>query len=257
MNDSDNMRVEHLIKLTEQLLEKDRKANEEKMEIMSNDKGFLPLDDSKNTNVSKKYSIIYADPPWFFKKKKLNFEKMDNSSSHYSFMKEKELIKLTPFINRISKENCALFLWTTNAHHELAYRLMRAWGFEPVNYAFVWMKINRGDGKPRFGTGYYTKSNVEICLFGKKGSIVPISNTISQMIVEPIREHSRKPDIARKKIVDLLGDLSKIELFARQKTEGWDVWGKESCPGEFKDESPSKAPIAIQSQDELGEFEIE
>ena len=74
---------------------------------------------------------------------------------------------------------------------------------------------------------FYTKSNSEICLLGIKGKVKPITNYISSVIIEPKEKHSKKPDLIRNKIVDLCGDLPRIELFARQKIDGWDHWGNE------------------------------
>ena len=75
--------------------------------------------------------------------------------------------------------------------------------------------------------GYYAKSNCEVCLMGIKGKMTPISNRVSSCIISPRREHSRKPDIVRERIVELFGDLPRIELFARQTVAGWDCWGNE------------------------------
>lgn len=76
--------------------------------------------------------------------------------------------------------------------------------------------------------GYYTRSNSELCLLGIKGKPLDrLSHSISQILVAPVEKHSKKPAIVRDKIVQLFGDLPRIELFARQKTEGWDVWGNE------------------------------
>ena len=76
-----------------------------------------------------------------------------------------------------------------------------------------------------FGIGHYTKSNCEVCLIGVKGKPKIIDDTISSAIISPRQEHSRKPDIIRDKIVQLCGDLPRIELFARQKIPNWDAWG--------------------------------
>ena len=78
-----------------------------------------------------------------------------------------------------------------------------------------------------FGLGYWTRANAELCLIGTRGKISRKSNRISQVIDTPIEEHSKKPNIVREKIVELMGDLPRIELFARQKVNGWDVWGNE------------------------------
>lgn len=78
-----------------------------------------------------------------------------------------------------------------------------------------------------FGVGYYAKSNCEICLMGIKGKMKPISNKVSSAIIAPREQHSKKPDEVRDRIVELFGDLPRIELFARQKVQGWDSWGNE------------------------------
>ena len=73
--------------------------------------------------------------------------------------------------------------------------------------------------------GYWTRSNSELCIIATKGKPKRISRSVHQIIQEPVREHSRKPDCVRNKIVELCGNLPRIELFAREKTKGWDCWG--------------------------------
>ena len=75
--------------------------------------------------------------------------------------------------------------------------------------------------------GYWTRANTELCLIGTKGKPKRISMGVHQVVYERIREHSRKPDRVRDRIIELCGDLPRIELFARQKAEGWDSWGNE------------------------------
>ena len=87
---------------------------------------------------------------------------------------------------------------------------------------------NKRDGRPFFGMGNWTRANAEICVLGFRGKLKRKSNKISQVVLSPIREHSRKPDEIRDKIVELLGDLPRIELFARQTVKGWDCWGNET-----------------------------
>lgn len=79
------------------------------------------------------------------------------------------------------------------------------------------------------GIGFYTKSNSEVCLIGTKGKPPKASkhHTVSQIIDTVREEHSKKPDIVRDKIVEFSGDVPRIELFARQRVEGWDCWGNE------------------------------
>ena len=103
---------------------------------------------------------------------------------------------------------------------------MEAWGFRYVTVAFNWFKVNKS-GTPFFGVGYYTKSNSEIALLGIKGKMKPVSNYVSQVVISPREEHSKKPDSVRDKIIELFGEKPRIELFARQSTPGWNVWGNE------------------------------
>ena len=78
------------------------------------------------------------------------------------------------------------------------------------------------------GMGYYTRSNAEICLLGVKGKpLKRLSHSVRQILDNKIEEHSKKPNEARNRIVELFGDLPRIELFARQYAEGWDCWGNE------------------------------
>lgn len=89
------------------------------------------------------------------------------------------------------------------------------------------MKQNKSGNGFFFGLGYRTRSNAEICLLAVKGRPKRISKKVHQLIVSPVEGHSKKPDIARDKIVELMGDLPRVELFARQSPVDWDVWGNE------------------------------
>ena len=185
----------------------------------------------------KKYQIIYADPPWRFTglgSKGIRSGKMrdDKPRLHrtikieekYQTLSDDEL-KALP-IKEISAENCVLFLWTTDAHLVRATEIMKSWGFDYATIAFVWNKKEKS-GKQVCYYGYWTMKGTEICLLGRRGKVKPIKHNIRQLIEAERKEHSRKPEIVRDKIVELMGDLPRIELFARQKTEGWDVWGNE------------------------------
>lgn len=106
--------------------------------------------------------------------------------------------------------------------------LIKAWGFTYKTIAFTWIKQNRkGDGIFK-GMGYYTRSNAELCLIATRGKILERkSKSVSSVIISHLEEHSRKPMEARQRIVELYGDLPRIELFARQYADGWDCWGNE------------------------------
>ena len=185
----------------------------------------------------KKYQIIYADPPWAYSNGLRTSKKDENGK--YLFYKPNttvgkkyetqsvEWIKSIA-INNISDENAILFLWTTDSHLESALEVIRAWGFTYKTIGFIWNKKEKS-GKQVCYMGIWTMKGSEICLLATKGKIHSEikSHKVRQLVEAQRREHSQKPDIIKDKIVELMGDLPRIELFARQKTKGWDVWGNE------------------------------
>ena len=108
-----------------------------------------------------------------------------------------------------------------------AFKVIESWGFKYKTVAFTWAKTNKKSKGFFTGLGYYTRGNPEMCLLATKGKPKRISKSVRQLVVDQRREHSRKPDRIRNDIIQLCGDISRIELFARQKTKGWDVWGNE------------------------------
>ena len=177
-------------------------------------------------NTDKKYNIIYADPPWKYNARNNTKTKFGGGAmGHYPVLSLQEIKELP--IDRISDENCALFLWTTFPYLDKQIRLFEEWGFTYKTLGFSWIKTNKRNQAPFFGIGYYTKSNCEVCLLGTKGHMLPISNKVSSCIISAREEHSKKPDCVRDKIVELFGDIPRIELFARQQVAGWDCWGDE------------------------------
>lgn len=170
---------------------------------------------------NKKYSIIYADPPWEYYAGGLK-----NQSGYYKNMPLDEIIAMP--VKNITNDDCILFLWVTFPMLQECFKVIESWGFQYSTCGFVWVKMNKNENTPFFGLGNWTRSNAEVCLIATKGSIKRMDASISQILMTRIEEHSKKPDILRHKIVDLVGDLPRIELFARTKTEGWDVWGNEA-----------------------------
>jgi len=130
-------------------------------------------------------------------------------------------------VDDIAAENSVLFLWTTFPNLQESFRVIEAWGYKYSTAAFVWVKRNKKAMSWFMGLGYWTRANAEICLLATKGKPKRISKSVRQVIDSPIEHHSKKPDETRERIVELMGDLPRIELFARQKTDGWDVWGNE------------------------------
>ena len=170
--------------------------------------------------MNKKYQIIYADPPWQYKvwSKK---GKGRSAESHYKTMKIDDIINLKYFIDSISDENCILFIWITYPCLKEALKVIDAWGFKYKTCGFTWIKRNKKSNSWFWGMGYWTRANSELCLIATKGNIKRISKSVHQIIDTPIEEHSKKPDIVREKIVELIGDLPRIELFARKKVDGF------------------------------------
>ena len=124
----------------------------------------------------------------------------------------------------------ALFLWATFPQLPEALRLIEAWGFTYKSVAFVWLKKNKKADSWLYGLGFWTRGNAEICLLATKGHPKRQAADIHQFIISPIEAHSKKPDETRDKIVALMGDLPRVELFARQTPPGWAVWEKEVAP---------------------------
>ena len=130
-------------------------------------------------------------------------------------------------INKIADKDSVLFLWATFPMLPEALRVIDAWGFKYKSVAFVWVKQNKVAKSWFFGLGFWTRGNAEICLLATKGKPKRRDNSVHQLIISPIEQHSKKPDKTREKIVRLMGDLPRVELFARQVPHGWDVWGNE------------------------------
>ncbi len=179
----------------------------------------------------RKYGIILADPPWTFKTYSAK-GKGRSAEKHYPCMSLND-IEALPVAN-IAADDCALFLWATFPMLPQALAVMEAWRFSYRTVAFVWAKRTR---KPEnsvgwgwhYGLGYWTRANAEIVLLGTKGKPRRVDKGVRQLVVAPVGEHSAKPSEVRDRIVKLMGDGPRIELFARgPKPVGWDTWGDEA-----------------------------
>lgn len=177
-------------------------------------------------NTNKKYKIIYADPPWQYKVWSKESRRNGTASSHYNVL-NKNKIQDFP-IQNICDKDCVLLLWVTAPMLEDGIELIKKWGFEFKTIGFTWIKQNKKSDSLFMGMGYYTRANAELCLLATKGKpLKRISHSIHQVVISRIREHSRKPDEVRQRIVELFGDVPRIELFSRQKFDGWDCWGNQ------------------------------
>jgi len=180
------------------------------------------------------YAAIIADPPWGF----LTYGKHRTTPhrtavDHYKTMTAAELQALP--VNAAAAKDCALFMWTVDSHLEEAMHLGRAWGFGFKTIAFIWCKSTRGSMQlglfPRPSThgismGYWTRKQAETCLLFTKGKPKRLSKGVRQIIEEPRREHSRKPDAQYSRVEALVAG-PYLEMFARQAAPGWDAWGNQ------------------------------
>ena len=185
---------------------------------------------------NRKYQVIYADPPWSYNSRMAlgRGAKRSSAEDYYPVMSLEEICNLP--IRNISDENCTLFLWVTMPKIFDANTVIEAWGFEYKTCAFAWVKRNKIFSQKRYnergiddfmGQGRWTRGNAELCLLATKGQPKRISAKVRQIVHTPIEEHSKKPDEVRNRIIELIGDLPRVELFARQRFDGWDCWGNE------------------------------
>tara|TARA_Y100000592_G_scaffold84980_1_gene136506 strand:- start:41 stop:619 length:579 start_codon:yes stop_codon:yes gene_type:complete len=179
---------------------------------------------------NKKYNIIYADPPWHYGSKSAVNNTTGRAikplSDHYSTMSLQELKNMP--IKNMTKDDAACFMWVTDSHIDEALEVLRSWGFAYKTIAFNWVKTT-SKGNYCKNVAPWTMKSSEICLLGIKGRMTKYkqANNIESLVIAQRTQHSQKPNEVRKRIEDLFGDLPRIELFARQKTDGWDVWGDE------------------------------
>ena len=188
---------------------------------------------------NKKYKVIYADPAWTFKTYSPKGKEKKSAELHYDCMNLEDIFNLP--VQSISEDDCVLFLWVTSPMLREGLQTMEKWGFTYKTIGFNWVKRNKIADSWFWGLGYWTRQNSELCLIGTKGKPSRVSRGVQQpfdtdnpfvfydteTITERIARHSAKPLIVKERIIDLMGDVSRVELFAREKTHGFDAWGNE------------------------------
>lgn len=172
-----------------------------------------------------RYSLIYADPAWSYNDK-ANAGKR-GASHKYPCMSLADICALP--VADIAADNCLLAMWHVPAMPAYALAVVEAWGFRLATMkGFTWVKTTV-NGKQHFGMGNYTRANSEDCLFAVRGrwNDLRVSRAVRQVITAPVRAHSQKPDEAAERLLQLVGDVPRIELFARVRRPGWMAWGNE------------------------------
>jgi N6-adenosine-specific RNA methylase IME4 len=200
---------------------------------------------------SKKYQVIYADPPWNYKggkelfiqgvrwkhaSKQRNIDKKRREAVAsgerepftymYPTLSKEDLKSLN--VPEIADKDCVLFMWIVDAHLLDALEIIKAWGFKYSTIAFVWKKLT-SRGNPVHVMSPWTHKSCEICLVATKGSPSKYrkDKTVRQLIEEERIRHSQKPQEVADRIVRMFPTVNRIELFARDAKPGWDVWGNE------------------------------
>lgn len=167
------------------------------------------------------YRTIYADPPW---PEHGGGKVQRGADRHYPLMSVQEILGL-PVGQLADPAGCHLYLWVTNNYLKAGLACLEAWGFRYVTM-ITWMK-------DRVGLGQYFRGLTEHCLFGRTEARLPyrVDETGKRCqgvtgFYEPKTVHSRKPARMRE-MIEAVSYAPRIELFARERVPGWDVWGNE------------------------------
>lgn len=185
-----------------------QRARAEKVEEIS--AGNRPLE------VGAKFNVICADPPWRYDFSKSDSREIENQ---YPTMSLLDICALP--VKDIAADDCVLFLWTTSPKLYEAFGVLGAWGFE-YKTSMIW-------DKEKIGMGYYARQQHEIILIATRGNLpVPEpTNRPASVIRSPRAKHSEKPDGFYQAIERMYPEYTKVELFAREPREGWQVWGNQ------------------------------
>lgn len=176
-----------------------------------------------------KYGAILADPPWAFEAWSGATLPSRVADAHYSTMGIADIAALP--VSDLAGPDCVLFMWVCWPTLSDALDVLKAWGFEYKTCGFAWFKggslpLFPDDMRAQMGLGYWTRANSEVCLLGVRGKPKRLDAGVHQAILEPRREHSRKPDCVYDRIERLVAG-PYCELFARNTRKGWDSWGNQ------------------------------
>lgn len=170
-----------------------------------------------------RFNIIYADPAWNYRDKCHAGER--GASYKYPCLSTLDICLLP--VPWLAADDCSLFIWGTFPMIHDCLQVITAWGFEYKTAAFVWVKQNRKTDSDFLGMGNYTRANAEACFLATRGKPKRVSASVRQVVWCPVLAHSAKPPEVRERIVELMGDAPRVELFAREVPAGWEAWGNE------------------------------
>ena len=178
------------------------------------------------------FRVALVDPPWRFSTWSPH-GRHRCADRHYRCEELEQLKQVVP-ISELMAPDSLIFLWVVQTHLPAALQLLEAWNFEFKTVGFIWIKMPKQWSanklplriRPKMGMGYYTRANSEQCWIACRGNGIKRQDKgVDQVLYAPIREHSRKPDEVIHRIDRLVGDVPRIELFARQQRPGWEAWG--------------------------------
>lgn len=194
--------------------------------------------------MTKKYQVIYADPPWAFSNSNTGGSMKSSAKAKYTVTSTEDLKRLD--IESIADDNCLLVMWYVGSMPEDAIALVKSWGFTIKNMnGFVWNKLTVNN-KPFFGMGFWTRAGSESAIVAVRGkpkiasrAVRAVGNYDPESLDEVLAHlcfsgsyknmrHSEKPSEFRDKCVELMGDVPRVELFARKAYKGWDVFGNQA-----------------------------
>jgi N6-adenosine-specific RNA methylase IME4 len=175
------------------------------------------------------YGAILADPATSFQTWS-DVGKGRSASQHYPTMRWQDIMALP--VRDLAAKDCVLFMWSTWPTIAQTMMIIGGWGFTYKTCAFCWTKADatqvhmfQDDIEPYMGLGYWTRANTEPCLLATRGKPKRLNADVRQAIIEPRREHSRKPSVHGR--IERLVAGPYVELFARARRPGWDAWGNE------------------------------
>lgn len=187
-----------------------------------------------------RYGMIAADPPWHFRarstKNRSQWKSRRDAEHHYAVMGHDDICALP--VGEIAAPDAHLFLWTTGPNIQQAFEVIKAWGFRFSGMGFVWIKLKRSvdtrqlrmvttaESDLHVGLGFTTRKNAEFCLLARRGNAKRVSRSVREVILSPVREHSRKPEEFYERAVQYAAG-PYLEMFARAARTGWDAWGNE------------------------------
>ncbi len=169
--------------------------------------------------MTQKFNIIYADPPWDVRRGPDWNSNGPSKPLPYPTMTLAE-IKSLP-VESLAAGDAHLYLWTINKYIHESYDVACAWGFNP-SCLLTWCKPRHG-----IGIGGTFIQTTEHLLFCRRGTLTARKRIDTTWFPQPRLAHSVKPQFFRDMVVEVSGDLPRVELFARQASPGWEVWGNE------------------------------